>query len=101
MLDLTFNSDCQCSCLENQVQTSKMEKNTQKLLKLKELNSVEKLNDSCKDPDKNLTDSTCFDYYLTLDFYKLNIKNKRKKHNRFSIFHSNIFSLQGHFLKMK
>ena len=101
MLDLTFNSDCQYSCLESQVQTSKMEEHTQKLLNFKELNSGENSNHSCKDPDKNRTDPTCFDYYLTLDFYKLNIKNKGKKHNKFSIFHSNIFFLQGNFLKME
>ena len=98
MLDLTFNSNFQCICLENQFQTSNMEEHIQK--RLKELNFGKNKNHCSKDPDENLTDPTCFNYSLARDFHKLNIKNKRNKHNSFSIFHSNISSLQGNFLKM-
>ena len=64
ILFLTFNSNLQCICLENQVQTSKMEKHTQKFLNLKELNFGKNLNHCSKDLDKNLNDSTYFDYYF-------------------------------------
>ena len=81
MLDLKFNSNFQCVCLESQVQISNMEEHMQKLLGLKELNFGKTINHSSKDPDENLTDPICFDYYLTQDFHKSNIKNKRNKHN--------------------
>ena len=101
MLDLTFDSNFQCIWLENQVHTSNMEEHIQKLLSLKQLNFRKNINHSSKDLGENLTDPTCFYYYLTHDFHKLNIKNKRNKHNSFSIFHSNISSLKGNFLKME
>ena len=47
----------------------------EQLRNLKELDLRKNLNHVSKDPDKNLTDPTCFDHYLTLDFHKLNIKN--------------------------
>ena len=42
MLDLTFNSNFQCICLENQVQTSNREEPIQKLPSFKQLNFIEK-----------------------------------------------------------
>lgn len=72
MLDLTFDWNSEYICLQNQAQTLKME---EQLRNLKELNLRKNLNRVSKDPDKNLTDPSCFDHYLTLHFHNLNIKN--------------------------
>ena len=53
-----------------------MEEHTQKPLNLIKFNFGKNLNHLSKDRDENLTDPTCFDYYLAHDFHKLNIKIK-------------------------
>ena len=98
LIDLSFNSNYICSCLENNKLKNNSEDFMNKIINLKELNFGKNQSYSNKDPNDHVIDPTNFSYYLTHDFHKLHKKNSNKTNNtNFSVLHTNICSLQGNF----
>ena len=98
LIDLSFNSNYICSCLENNKLKNNSEDFMNKIINLKELNFDKNQSYSNKDPNDHVIDPTNFSYYLTHDFHKLHKKNSNKTNNtNFSVLHTNICSLQGNF----
>ena len=98
LTNLSFNSYYVCSCLENNKLKNNSEDFMNKIINLKALNFDKNQNYSNKDPNDHVIDPTNFSYYLTHDFNKLRNKNSNKTNNtNFSVLHTNICSLQGHF----
>ena len=56
---------------------------------------------STKDPNVNVTDLTCFKYYLNHEFHKLNKNINSGKNDKFSLLDTNSCSLQGNFEKLE
>ena len=54
-----------------------------------------------KDHNVNVTDPTCFKYYLNHEFHKLNKNINSGKNDKFSLLQTNICSLQGNFEKLE
>ena len=71
------------------------------ILNLEELNFNKNPHYSAKDPNVNVTDPTCFKYYLNHEFHKLNKNINSDKNDKFSLLHTNICSLQGNFEKLE
>ena len=69
---LSFNSNFTCSCLQKDSYSNIYDNYLNKILKLKELTSNKNRDYSTKDPNANVTDPTCFKYYLNHEFHKLN-----------------------------
>ena len=98
LIDLSFNSNYICSCLENNKLKNNSEDFMNKIINLKELNFDKNQSYSNKDPNDHVIDPTNFNYYLTHDFHKLQNKNSNKTNStNFSVLHTNICSLQGNF----
>ena len=98
LIDLSFNSNYVCSCLENNKLKNNSEDFMKKIINLKELNFDKNQNYSNKDPNDHVIDPTNFDYYLTHDFHKLHNKNSKRTNNiNLSVLYTNICSLQGNF----
>ena len=66
------------------IQGTIKDEHKQKLLNFKQLN-FGKNNHFSKNSGRKLTDPTCFNYKSNHNFQKINITNKRNKHNSFSI----------------
>ena len=71
LIDLSFNSNYICSCLENNKLKNNSEDFMNKIINLKELNFDKNQSYSNKDPNDHVIDHTNFSYYLTHDFHKL------------------------------
>ena len=71
------------------------------ILNLKELTFNKNPHYSVKDPNVNVTDPTCFKYYLNHEFCKLKKNINSGKNDKFSLLHANICSLQGNFEKLE
>ena len=97
-IDLSFNSDYVCSCLENNKLKNSSEDFMNKIINLKELKFDKNQNYSNKDPNNRVIDPTNFNCYLTHDFHTLHIKNSKKtNYTSFSVLQTNICSLHGNF----
>ena len=101
LLDASFNSNYVCKCLQNHKQNPTFYKNTTKLLNLQELNFNKNPEYVNSDPYANIADPVNFNYYETHAFHKLKNNLNLNKAENFSIFHSNICSLQGNFDKLE
>ena len=89
LIDLSFNSNYICSCLENNKLKNNSEDFMNKIINLKELNFDKKQSYSNKDPNDHVIDHANFSYYLTHDFHKLHKKNSNKTNNtNFSVLHT-------------
>ena len=100
-LDASFNSNYVCKCLQNHKQNPTFYKNTTKLLNLQELNFNKNPEYVNSDSYANIADPANFNYYETQQFHKLKNNLNLNKAENFSIFHSNICSLQGNFDKFE
>ena len=78
-----------------------MNTSTEKLLNLQELNFNKNSKYANSDPNASIADPVNFNYYETHAFHKLKNNLKLNKSENFSIFHSNICSLQGNFDKVE
>ena len=94
LFEISFNSNL---CLKNHKQYQTRKLSTKKLLKLQELNFNKNPKYAKSDPNANITDPVNFNYYETHENHKLIYSLKSNKSEKFSIFHSNICSLQGNF----
>ena len=101
LLDVSFNSNYVCNCLQNHKQNPTFYKNTTKLLNLQELNFKKNPEYVNSDPYANIADPVNFNYYETHAFHKLKNNLNLNIAENFSIFHSNICSLQGNFDKLE
>ena len=101
LLEASFNSNYICKCLQNHKQKTSFHTSTNKLLNLQELNFNKNPEYANSDPYANIADPVNFDYYETHAFHKLKNNLKLNKTDIFSIFHSNICSLQGNFEKLE
>ena len=87
---MSFNSNTTCLCPQKYNNST----NINSLLKsLSHENSIPHNNDPCD----ILNIKHNFKYYDNHEFHKLNMLSNNAKSNNFSIFHSNICSLQGNF----
>ena len=78
-----------------------MNTSTKNLLNLNKLNLNKNHKYVNRDPNANIADPVNFNYYETHAFHKLKNNLKLNKSENFSIFHSNICSLQGNFDKLE
>ena len=62
LTDLSFNSNCVCSCLEKNKPKNNSEDFMNKIVNLKELNFDKNQNYSNKDPNDHVIDLTNFNY---------------------------------------
>ena len=69
LIDLSFNSNYICSCLENNKLKNNSEDFMNKIINLKELNFGKNQSYSNKDPNDHVIDPTNFSYYITHDFH--------------------------------
>ena len=99
---LSFNSNFTCSCLQKDSYSNIHENYLNNILNLKELMWINKNpHYSAKDPNVNVADPNCFKYYLSHEFHKLNKNINSGKNDKFSLLHTNIYSLQGNFEKLE
>ena len=99
---LSFNSNFTCSCLQKDSYSNIHENYLNHILNLKELLRINKNpHYSAKDPNVNVADPNCFNYYLNHEFHKLNKNINSDKNDKFSLLHTNICSLQGNFEKLE
>ena len=98
ILDATFNSNYACKCIKG-LEMNSMKDRQQSILNMNNLNFNKFSNQAQHDPDVGIVNNTNFSYYTTHDLHKLS--NNLKDRNHFSIFHSNICSLQGNFEKLE
>ena len=99
LLENYFNSNFSCKCHTNRNMTINPEKDV-KLLNLKELNFQKDSHYAQLDPDEHIDDPTEFKYYTTHEFHKLNA-NISSRGADFSLFYSNICSLNGNKEKLQ
>ena len=98
---LSFNSNFICSCLQKDSYSNIHENYLSNTLNLKELTFNKNRHYSVKDHNVNVTDPTCFKYYLNHEFHKLNKNINSGKNDKFSLLQTNICSLQGNFEKVE
>ena len=101
LLEISFSCNTDCKCLQNHKQNQTINTSTKKLLNLQELNFNKNPEYVNSDPNANIADPVNFNYYETHAFHKLKNNLKLNKSENFSIFHSNICSLQGNFDKLE
>ena len=95
LLEISFNSNFDCKCLQNHKQNQIINTSTKKLLNFQELNFNKNPEYVNSDPNPNIADPVNFNYHETHAFHKLKNNLKLNKSENSSIFHSNICSLQG------
>ena len=101
LLEISFNSNFNYKCLKTHKQNQTINASTKKLLNLQELSFNKNPKYVNSDPNANIADPMNFSYYETHALHKLKNNLKINKSENFSIFHSNICSLQGNFDKLE
>ena len=91
LIDLSFNSNCVCVCLENNKLKNMSGDFLHKIINIKELNFEKTQIYSNTDHNEHVVDPTSFNYYLTHDFHKLINKNSNKANKvNFSVLYTNM-----------
>ena len=91
LIDLSFNSNCVCVCLENNKLKNMSGDLLHKIINIKELNFEKTQIYSNADHNEHVVDPTSFNYYLTHDFHKLINKNSNKANKvNFSVLYTNM-----------
>ena len=98
---LSFNTNFTCSCLQKGSYSNIHENYLNNIFNLKELTFNKNPDHSAKDTNVNVTDPTCFKYYLNHKFHKLNNNINSGKNDKFSLLHTNRCSLQDNFEKLQ
>ena len=91
---MSFNSHFVCSCLQKDSYSNIHENYLTNLLNLKELTFNKNPDYSAKDPNVNVTDPTCFKYYLNHEFHNLNKNINPSKNDKFLFIHTNFEQLE-------